>query len=385
MFLPQLGLPYTGPLEGHDVVGLVNTLKEQKKRNAPRVLHIRTIKGKGYPEAEAQQTKWHSVKYVKIDAANGDKAEVKPPKFQEVFGHTLVELAKANERVVGITPAMPTGSSMDMLMKAMPDRVFDVGIAEQHAVTFAAGLAAEGMRPFCHLYASFAQRANDQIIHDVALQNLPVIFCLDRAGLVGEDGPTHHGVFDISQLRTIPNLTIVSPMDLTELRDAMHWAVTYTKGPVVIRYPRGRGQAPAPSGPPNMWSEKEGRFLSRGKEVAIISIGTIGAEVSKAIHASDLKNGVTHLDLRFVKPLSSPQLKEILEDHTHIITVEEGMISGGCGEGIQAWAMSNGYKGEIITLGLPDEFAPHGSVAELRKHYGLDASGIAELLDQFKS
>ena len=376
----NLGLPYEGPTDGHDVLELISIFEKQKLENGPQVLHIKTLKGKGYEPAEKAQADWHSVSYVKIDPLKPETLEVKPLKFQEVFGHTLLELAEKDERVVGITPAMPSGSSMKIMMEAMPHRIFDVGIAEQHAVTFAAGLALEGKRPFCNIYSTFAQRAYDQIIHDVALQNIPVIFCLDRAGLVGADGPTHHGTFDLAFLNAIPNLTILSPMDEHELRDMMYWAVDYTDGPVVIRYPRGRGSQIDYKNEIKPLMVPSSRMLTTGQNIAVISIGQIGTEVQNAIIKNSLENKVTHIDARCMKPLDLKVLGETFRRFEKIITIEESCLLGGFGQQVKALALDSQYTGTITSLGLPDEFVEHGEIDELRAKYGLDAEGIGELV-----
>ena len=382
----NLGLNYQGPVDGHNVLELVTIFEKQKQQNGPQVLHIKTLKGKGYEPAEKSQTDWHSVSYVKIDP-NGQKnrspeSSGKPLKFQEVFGHTLLEIAEKDERVVGITPAMPSGSSMKIMMEAMPHRVFDVGIAEQHAVTFAAGLALEGKRPFCNIYSSFAQRAYDQIIHDVALQNIPVIFCLDRAGLVGADGPTHHGTFDLAFLNAIPNLTILSPMDEHELRNMMYWAADYTESPVVIRYPRGRGSQIEYKNEIQSLKIGTSRTLTSGNKLAILSLGKIGTEAQKAIRTNDLASDVTHVDARFMKPLDLSKISEILRSFDTIITVEESCLLGGFGQQIKAIAQDSLYKGTITSLGLPDVFAEHGEIDELRAKYGIDAERIGRVITE---
>ena len=382
----NLGLNYHGPVDGHNVLELVAIFEKQRQESGPQVLHIKTLKGKGYEPAEKAQTDWHSVSYVKIDP-NGQKnknpeSSEKPLKFQEVFGYTLLEIAEKDERVVGITPAMPSGSSMKIMMEAMPHRVFDVGIAEQHAVTFAAGLALEGKRPFCNIYSSFAQRAYDQIIHDVALQNIPVIFCLDRAGLVGADGPTHHGTFDLAFLNAVPNLIILSPMDEHELRNMMYWAVDYTDGPVVIRYPRGRGSLVDYNNEIQPLEVGSLRTLCTGNKLAVISIGQIGVEVQKAIVNNKLTNQITHIDARFMKPLDLSKITEILRSFDTIITVEESCLLGGFGQQIKALAQDSLYKGTITSLGLPDVFVEHGEIDELRAKYGIDAEGIGKVITE---
>lgn len=376
----NLGLQYDGPQDGHDVVGLVDYFEKQKENNGPQILHIKTIKGKGYEPAENAQTDWHSVSYVKINPLKSESLAIKPLKFQEVFGHTLLELAEKDKRVVGITPAMPSGSSMKIMMDAMPDRVFDVGIAEQHAVTFAAGLALEGKRPFCNIYSSFAQRAYDQIIHDVALQNIPVVFCLDRAGLVGADGPTHHGAFDLAFLNAIPNLTILSPMDEHELRNMMYWAVDYIDGPVVIRYPRGGGSKLEYKNEIQPLKIGSSRTLTSGNKLAILSIGQIGIEVQKAISNKQLEDAVTHIDSRFMKPLDLQKIGELFRSFDTIITVEESCLIGGIGQQIKVIAQDSGYKGTITSLGLPDVFVEHGEISELRAKYDIDADGIGKVI-----
>jgi 1-deoxy-D-xylulose-5-phosphate synthase len=378
-FFENLNIDYSGPIDGHDLDALTSFFIKNKKVTKPQVLHIKTVKGKGHEAAEKEQTQWHSVSYVKIDPLKPETRDVKPLKFQDVFGYTLVELAKQDARVVGITPAMPSGSSMKYLMDEMPERVFDVGIAEQHAVTFSAGLALEGKRPFCNIYSSFAQRAFDQIIHDVALQNIPVVFCLDRAGLVGEDGPTHHGVFDLAFLNCIPNLTVVSPMDEHELRNAMYWAKDYTDGPVVIRYPRGRGTKINYQNPITSIEIGKSRMIIEGNELAILSIGAIGTEVQKALNRGGFKD-VTHIDARFMKPLDTQLYVEAFRRHRRIITVEDGCLKGGFGESIKVLALDIKFSGSITSLGLPDEFIPHGEIHELREKYGINSDGIEKVI-----
>ena len=379
----NLGIEYSGPFDGHDVKALVQLFQLHEDIHHPRIVHLKTVKGKGYKEAEEHQTKWHSVKYVKLDAAKPQTLETKPLKFQDVFGHTLLELAKKDERIVGITPAMPSGSSMNILMKEMPERVFDVGIAEQHAVTFSAGLALEGKRPFCNLYSSFAQRAYDQIIHDVALQNIPVIFCLDRAGLVGEDGATHQGIFDIAYLKAIPNLIIISPMDEWALRNAMYWAVDYDQGPVVIRYPRGAGSKLDYHNDIQQVDFAKARVLSDGSEIAVISLGTIGVEVQAAIENGKLQTRLKHIDLNFVKPLDISLLKDVFEQYNKIICIEEGILRGGIAEEIASLALAANYSGKFKSLGINDEFVEHASVQEQRESLGLDAKSLEILFKHF--
>ncbi|MFY0644114.1 MAG: 1-deoxy-D-xylulose-5-phosphate synthase [Bacteroidia bacterium] len=376
----NLNLEYEGPVDGHDVVALVHLFERQRELSHPRVVHIKTLKGKGYSPAEEEQTKWHSVKYVKLPAIKPETLEVKPLKLQEVFGKTLLQMALKDDRIVGVTPAMPSGSSMNILMDVLPQRVFDVGIAEQHAVTFAAGLALKGKRPFCHLYSSFAQRAYDQIIHDVALQKIPVIFCLDRAGLVGEDGPTHHGMFDLASLQSIPNLSIIAPRDEWELRNAMAWAVQHLEGPVVLRYPKGRGFHVDWENEINLRDFKGAEEINSGKEICIISIGTTADEARKAIDFAQLSNKVRHIDLRFIKPLDMEMLQEVFENSEHILCIEDGIEQGGVGMTLSSLASDLDYKGSFKRFSVTNEFSPHGTVEELKEFHGLDAKSIAAYL-----
>ena len=379
-FFKTLGLEYEGPIDGHDLNELITSLEKSMAVSSPKIIHIRTVKGKGYLPAEKAQTDWHSVSYVKIDQSKSKTDNPTPSKFQDVFGHTLLELAEKDPRIVGITPAMPSGSSMKILMDAMPHRVFDVGIAEQHAVTFSAGLALAGKRPFCSIYSSFAQRAYDQIIHDVALQNIPVVFCIDRAGLVGADGPTHHGSFDIAYLNAIPNLTIISPMDEHELRNAMYWAVDYTDGPIVIRYPRGLGSKTKYKNEIQPLKIGTSRILQKGDKIGIISIGEIGVEVQKAIDKSGIQKQIHHIDARFIKPIDKNEVLNMLQTFDHIITVEESCLIGGFGQQIKTIAQDQNYMGRITSLGLPDQFIEQGTREELRAKYNLDKDGICQLI-----
>ena len=379
-FFKTLGLEYEGPIDGHDLNELITSLEKSIAVSSPKILHIRTVKGRGYLPAEKAQTDWHSVSYVKIDPSKSKTDNPTPSKFQDVFGHTLLELAEKDPRIVGITPAMPSGSSMKILMDAMPHRVFDVGIAEQHAVTFSAGLAVAGRRPFCSIYSSFAQRAYDQIIHDVALQNIPVVFCIDRAGLVGADGPTHHGSFDIAYLNAIPNLTIISPMDEHELRNAMYWAVDHIDGPVVIRYPRGLGSKTKYKNEIQPLKIGTSRILQKGDQIGIISIGEIGIEVQKAINKSGIHRHICHIDARFVKPIDNNEILNMLQTFDHIITVEESCLIGGFGKQIKTIAQDYNYSGKITSLGLPDQFIEQGTREELRAKYNLDKDGICQLI-----
>lgn len=380
-----LNIRYFGPFEGHDVENLVHVLRQIKDMKGPKLLHLHTIKGKGYAPAEKNATVWHAPG--KFDVATGERIlesnEQQPLKFQEVFGKTLLELAKQNPRIVGVTPAMPTGCSMNIMMKEMPDRVFDVGIAEGHAVTFSGGMAKDGLQPFCNIYSAFAQRAYDNIIHDLAILNLPVVLCLDRAGLVGQDGPTHHGAFDMAALRPVPNLTIASPMDEHELRRLMYTAQLPGKGTFVIRYPRGRGVLPA-----EKWScpfeEIEvgtGRKLHDGKELAVITIGPIGNDVETVIKQIETDNSnsvgkIAHYDLRFLKPLDQHLLTEVGERFKKVITVEDGVRNGGMGSAVLEWMADKGYTPKVVRLGLPDKFVEHGTVEEERRVCGIDNESL---------
>ena len=382
-----MSIRYFGPNDGHDVVNLVRTLREIKEMKGPKLLHLHTVKGKGLKPAEESPTTWHAPG--KFNKEDGNRiieiSPYQPPKFQDVFGETLLELAEQNNRIMGVTPAMPTGCSMNILMKAMPGRAFDVGIAEGHAVTFSAGMAKDGLIPFCNIYSSFAQRAYDNIIHDAALLNLTVVLCLDRAGLVGEDGATHHGAFDMAALRPIPNLTIASPYDEKELRNLMYTAQLPRKGTFVIRYPRGRGLMREWRCPFKEIPIGKGRKLKDGETMAAISIGPIGNTVSEAIKCAEEKakaNGkailIAHYDLRFLKPLDTELLNEIGRKYDKVITVEDGVRKGGMGTAVLEYMSDNGFTPKIIRLGLPDNFVEHGKVEELYKIVGLDKDGIAE-------
>ncbi|MCD7971995.1 MAG: 1-deoxy-D-xylulose-5-phosphate synthase [Candidatus Azobacteroides sp.] len=380
---------YFGPVDGHDVDYLVKVLKDIKDMKGPRILHIRTKKGKGFEPAEKSATEWHAPGL--FDKEKGirivsDKKE-QPPLFQDVFGNTLLELARENDKIVGITPAMPTGSSMCIMMKEIPERVFDVGIAEEHAVTFSAGLAKEGMIPFCNIYSSFMQRAYDQVIHDVALQNLHVVLCLDRAGLVGEDGPTHHGVFDLSYFRCIPNLTIASPLNEHDLRNLMFTAQEPDAGPFVIRYPRGKGVLVDWKNPMKRLSVGKGRKLRSGKEIAVISIGPIGNIVTEAISSfeKESETKIAHYDMVFLKPIDEELLHEIGREYKYIITVEDGTVIGGLGSAVIEFMADNEYTPKIKRIGLPDKFVQHGSISQLYQLCGLDMEGIKKELWEIKS
>ncbi|MEP5340917.1 MAG: 1-deoxy-D-xylulose-5-phosphate synthase [Algibacter sp.] len=376
-----LNFDYSGPIDGHDLDAVIAELKRLKTVKGPKFLHIITTKGKGLKQAEVDQVKYHAPG--KFDAKTGDlivKSEtIQPPKYQDVFGDTIVELAKQNENIVGITPAMPTGSSLKYMMDEMPNRAFDVGIAEQHAVTLAAGMATQGLMPFCNIYSTFLQRAYDQIIHDVALQNLPVIFCLDRAGLVGEDGATHHGVYDFSYLRCIPNLIIFAPRDEIELRNMMYTAQLGLNQPIAIRYPRGRGVTIDWKEPFSKIDIGKGVQLKKGSKTAILSIGSIAKNVTEAIFNMD----VSHYDMRFVKPLDEALLHTILVTYDTIITIEDHSVKGGFGSAILEFATENNYKNTINVLGIPDEFLEHGSVSELQDRIGLDVESLKTLFHSF--
>lgn len=377
-----LNIRYFGPFDGHNVIELVRVLRQLKNMRGPKLLHLHTIKGHGYAPAEKAATIWHAPGKFNINTGEritDDETGI-PPKYQTVFGETLLELAKANPNIIGVTPAMPTGCSMNILMKAMPDRAFDVGIAEGHAVTFSAGMAKEGLQPFCNIYSSFAQRAYDNIIHDVAILRLPVVLCLDRAGLVGEDGATHHGAFDIAALRPIPNLTIASPMNEHELRNLMYTAQLKDKGPFVIRYPRGHGVL---TDWRNKFEEIEvgtGRKLKDGDTVAVMSVGPIGNNVAKAIENVEKEcDGITvaHYDMRFIKPLDEKLLTEAASKFKHIITVEDGVRKGGFGSAVLEWLSDNNFTTRVTRLGLPDKFVEQGTVSELQHITGIDTDTIA--------
>lgn len=380
-----LDIRYFGPANGHDVVELVRILQEIKDMKGPRLLHLHSIKGKGYAPAEEEATVWHAPG--KFDVESGERIVAskpgQPPLFQEVFGHTLLELARLNDNIVGVTPAMPTGCSMNIMMHEMGDRAFDVGIAEGHAVTFSGGMAKEGLQPFCNIYSAFAQRAYDNLIHDVALLKLPVVLCLDRAGLVGQDGPTHHGVFDIAALRPIPNLTIASPYDELELRRLMYTAQLPDMGTFVIRYPRGTGRRPDWHCPFEEVPIGKGRLLKAGKDLAIISFGPIGNIAADAIREFEENSGrtIAHYDLRFVKPLDEEMLAEIGQHFNKIITIEDAARQGGAGSAILEWMTDHEYTPHIVRLGVPDDFIEHGSVEELQQLVGLDKAGILKAID----
>ena len=383
--IKSLNFDYSGPIDGHDLPKLISELERLKSVKGPKFLHVITTKGKGLQLAEEDQVKYHAPG--KFDAETGkihpkDESHL-PPKFQDVFGHTLVELAKQNEKIIGITPAMPTGSSMTYMMEAFPKRAIDVGIAEQHAVTLAAGMVTQGMVVFCNIYSTFLQRAYDQVIHDVALQNLPVIFCLDRAGLVGEDGATHHGVFDIAYLNCIPNMIIAAPKDEIELRNIMFTASKGLNHPIAIRYPRGRGENVNWEQPFEKIEIGKIKELQKGTKVAILSSGSIGNNVTKALNEVENPNLFSHYHFPFIKPLDLYSLKLIINSHEHIITIEDGVIKGGFGEQISTIIATNNFNKSIINLGIPDSFIEHGKVFELQQLCKIDVKSIIQLLNTF--
>lgn len=370
---------YFGPVDGHDVNYMVKVLNDIKDMKGPKLLHIRTVKGKGFKPAEESATEWHAPG--KFNKETGKRiiaqSTIEPPLFQDVFGHTLVELASKDERIVGVTPAMPTGCSMTYMMKEFPSRAFDVGIAEAHSVTFSAGMAKEGLIPFCNVYSSFMQRAYDQLIHDLALQKLHVVLCLDRGGLVGEDGATHHGVFDLAYMRPIPNLVIASPMNEHYLRNLMFTGYKYD-GPFVIRYPRGKGVLVDWKNEMTLMPVGKGRKLSDGTDVAILSIGASGNDVSKAIELVSAEGlSVAHYDMIYLKPIDEDLLHEVGKNFSKIITVENGVIQGGLGSAVLEFMSDNGYYPRIKRIGIPDKFIEHGSVPELNKLCGIDVESIA--------
>lgn len=377
-----MNIRYFGPFDGHNVVEIVRVLQQLKDMKGPKLLHLHTIKGKGYKPAEQQATVWHAPG--KFNADTGERIVQdnahQPAKFQDVFGHTLLELAQSNPRIVGVTPAMPTGCSMTIMQKEMPQRVFDVGIAEGHAVTFSGGMAKDGLQPFCNIYSAFAQRAYDNIIHDLALLHLPVVLCFDRAGLVGEDGPTHHGIFDMAALRPIPHLTIASPMDEHELRRLMYTAQLPDKGTFVIRYPRGHGVLPDWHCPLTEINVGTGRCLRQGERVAIVSIGPIGNNATKAIAQSGLNVG--HYDLRFLKPLDDALLHDICQHYERLITLEDGAVQGGMGSAVLEWMNDHGYTQPVTRMGIPDEFIEHGTVDELQHICHIDVDSIVAAINQ---
>ena len=386
-----MNIRYFGPFDGNDVGELVRILRQLKDMKGPKLLHLHTKKGKGYEPAEKSAVVWHAPG--KFDPKTGKRiiheSHDEPPKFQDVFGNTLLELARKNPRIVGVTPAMPTGCSMNIMMKDMPERTFDVGIAEAHAVTFSAGMAKDGLQPFCNIYSAFSQRAYDSIIHDMAILNLPVVLCLDRAGLVGEDGATHHGAFDMAFLRPIPNLTISSPMDEHELRRLMYTAQLPGKGSFVIRYPRGKGVLTDWECPLTEIKVGTGRRLHDGWDVAVLSIGPIGNDVEKAINLIESANSpstqehcpsIAHYDMRFLKPLDETILQEVAERFSRIITIEDGVRDGGLGTAVTEWMSDHGHTPHITRMGMPDHFVEQGTVEQLRALCGIDIDGIKKQL-----
>jgi 1-deoxy-D-xylulose-5-phosphate synthase len=382
--IKALNFDYSGPIDGHDLNAVISELKRLKTIKGPKFLHVITTKGKGLKQAERDQVKYHAPG--KFNAKTGDvylKTDEKQPlKFQDIFGYTIVELAKKNKNIVGITPAMPTGSSLKFMMEQIPERAFDVGIAEQHAVTLAAGMATQGLIPFCNIYSTFLQRAYDQVIHDVALQKLPIIFCLDRAGLVGEDGATHHGVFDLSYLRCIPNIIIFAPRNEIELRNIMYTAQLGLKQPIAIRYPRGRGSIIDWKQPFEKIEIGTGIQLKNGNKIAVLSIGTISKNIEEAIVQCDESNAVAHFDMRFVKPLDTKLLHHILKTYPNIVTIEDNAIAGGFGTAITEFAVLNNYKNSFEILGIPDVFIEHGSVNELQESVKLDVESLKRKLNK---
>ena len=382
-----MNIRYFGPFDGHNVVELVRTLRQLKEMKGPKLLHLHTIKGHGYAPAEKSATIWHAPGKFDLDTGQRIKTEdgTEPAKFQDVFGNTLLELARENKRIVGVTPAMPTGCSLNIMMKEMPERTFDVGIAEGHAVTFSGGMAKDGLQPFCNIYSAFAQRAYDNIIHDVAILNLPVVICLDRAGLVGEDGATHHGAFDMAALRPVPNITLASPMNEHELRRLMYTAQLPGKGTFVIRYPRGRGVLADWHCSLEEVKVGTGRKLRDGDDIAVLSVGPVGNNVVKAVGMMENDGdgiSVAHYDMRFVKPLDENLLKEVAAKFKHVITVEDGVREGGFGSAVIEWMEDNGQHLDIVRLGLPDHFVEHGTVAQLQSIVGIDAEGIRRTIKE---
>lgn len=383
-----MNIRYFGPVDGNDVVEMVRVLRQLKNMTGPKLLHLHTVKGHGYKPAEEMPTVWHApgkfnpetgelIGGAKAEPAKApEKVAPKCPKFQDVFGNTLLELAEKNPRIVGVTPAMPTGCSLNIMMKAMPSRTFDVGIAEGHAVTFSGGMAKDGLLPFCNIYSAFAQRAYDNIVHDVATMNLPVVMCLDRAGLVGEDGPTHHGALDMAALRPVPNLTICSPMDEHELRHMMYTAQLPDMGPWVIRYPRGCGSQPDWRCEMQQIEVGRGRKIVNGQKVAVLTIGPIGADAVEVAREC----GAAHYDMRFLKPIDEDILREVAEGYERIVTIEDGARNGGLGSAVCEWLQDNGYQVPVTRLGLPDAFVEHGTVAQLREIVGLDKESIRKCI-----
>ena len=383
--IKSLNFDYSGPIDGHDIFAVIKELKRLKKMKGPKFLHIITTKGKGLQQAEEDQVKYHAPG--KFDKITGDiplkSEENLPPKYQDVFGLTVLDLARANEKIIGITPAMPSGSSLKFMMDAFPKRAFDVGIAEQHAVTLSAGMATQGMVVFCNIYSTFLQRAYDQVIHDVALQDLPVIFCLDRAGLVGEDGATHHGVFDLAYLRCIPNMIIYAPLNEIALRNILYTAQLGLNHPIAIRYPRGRGQIADWQKPYEKIEIGEANCLKKGSKVAVLSNGTIGNNVTLALAKMNYPETIAHYDFAFVKPLDEKLLHTIFNSFEHVITVEDGVIKGGFGSAILEFSAQNNYTRIVKTLGIPDEFIEHGTVEELQRYCKIDVESLATIFSSY--
>ncbi|NLZ94331.1 MAG: 1-deoxy-D-xylulose-5-phosphate synthase, partial [Bacteroidales bacterium] len=383
-----LNIRYFGVVDGHDLPSLISVLRNIQNMTGPKLLHIRTTKGKGYKPAEKSATVWHAPGL--FNKKTGERIikqdKNQPMRYQDVFGHTLTELASINDKIVGVTPAMPTGSSMVHMMKKYPTRSFDVGIAEAHAVTFSAGMAKEGLIPFCNIYSSFMQRAYDQVIHDVALQNLKVVMCLDRAGLVGEDGATHHGAYDLAYLRFIPNLTISAPLNEHDLRNLMYTAVYGNSGPFVIRYPRGQGELVEWRNDMEVIPIGKGRKLKDGEDIALLSIGAIGNAAASAIEkAKAYDMDIAHYDMLFLKPIDEELLTEVAENYTTIVTIENGSIEGGMGSAVLEFFADNGYKNlNVHRLGISDEFVTHGSIKDLMHYCKLDEEGILESLLKIK-
>ncbi|MCK4701555.1 MAG: 1-deoxy-D-xylulose-5-phosphate synthase, partial [Bacteroidales bacterium] len=376
----SMNFRYFGPVDGHDVMHLTQVLNDLKNIPGPKLLHCLTVKGKGFKQAELNQTQFHAPG--KFNKTTGEILIVKtdkvnPPKYQDVFGHTIIELAEKNAKIVGITPAMPTGSSLNLMMEKMPDRVFDVGIAEQHAVTFSAGLAKQGMKPFCNIYSTFMQRAYDQVIHDVAIQNLDVVFCLDRGGIVGEDGATHQGVFDLAYMRNVPNMTVSAPMNEEELRNLMYSAQKDKMGPFSIRYPRGRGVMPEWKKPFRKIPVGKGRLIREGHDIAILSIGHVGNFVVEATEHLKKENiSVCHYDMRFVKPLDNEILHKVFNEFQSVITIEDGTVVGGFGSAVIEFMAEHQYSSRVKRMGVPDHFIEQGTPGELYHECGFDPKGI---------
>ena len=379
-----MNIRYFGPIDGHDVKNLARVLRDIKDMRGPKLLHLHTVKGKGFLPAEQNPEIWHAPGC--FNPRTGERLtkdeSLLPPRYQDVFGETLVELARQNPRIIGITPAMPTGCSMNKLKDAMPDRTFDVGIAEGHAATFSGGMAKEGLQPFCNIYSSFMQRAYDNVIHDIAILRLPVVLCLDRAGLVGEDGPTHHGVFDLAYFRPIPNLTIASPMDEHELRRLMYTAQLPDKGPFVIRYPKGRGEYVEWRCPLEEIPVGKGRKLKEGNDLAVITLGPIGNATARAIRRAEQEQGISiaHYDLRFLKPLDEDMLHEVGRHFRHILTVEDGVLKGGMGSAVLEFMADNNYATQIRRIGVPDTFIEHGTLKDLHRLCGMDEESIYQTI-----